>query len=381
MAAQGDIPLALALKARIRESGPISVADYVGACLNDAEHGYYSTRPAIGVGGDFITAPEISQIFGEIVGLWTAVVWQQMGSPSRLRLVELGPGRATLMRDVLRTTRRVDGLHAALAVDLVESNATLRDVQQQALQGETVQIRWHESVDAFAASADAARGDGATIMLANEFLDALPVEQAIFTGGRWHRRGVRLSAAGVFEFCALDAVANVSADAVTDPQEGDVFETRPAVAKLVTQLANSAASQGGPLAALFIDYGHARSAAGDTLQAVRQQKYVSPFETPGLADLSAHVDFEAFGHDAGRAGLAVDGPASQGVFLGSLGALERASRLMTANPDKAPAIEADIARLMSPNGMGSRFKAIGLRYGDLPELPGFDVLDNTGRPA
>lgn len=376
MAAADDTPLARALKARIRSGGPISVADYMSACLNDPEHGYYSTQTAIGAAGDFITAPEISQIFGEIVGLWAAVVWEQMGRPPAVRLIELGPGRGTLMRDMLRATRRVAGFQDTLTVDLVESNATLRAIQQEALRGEAVPIRWHDSADAATTKA----GKGATIVLANEFLDALPVEQFVFRAGRWHGRGVGLSTAGAFEFRVLDAAEGVAPDIVAEPRDGDILEARPDAGTLVRLLASEFGNR-GPLAALFIDYGHVRPDVGDTLQAVRQQKHVSPFAAPGLCDLSAHVDFDAVFREGIRAGLAADGPVAQAAFLGSLGALERASRLMAANPGKAAAIETGVVRLMAPNGMGSRFKVLGLRSVDLPPLPGFATLDNAEAPA
>jgi NADH dehydrogenase [ubiquinone] 1 alpha subcomplex assembly factor 7 len=373
--AQGDTPLALALKARIRTGGPISVAEYMRACLTDPEHGYYAKRPAIGAAGDFITAPEISQIFGEIIGLWSAVVWEQMGRPAP-RLVELGPGRGTLMRDVLRTTRRIAEFHAALTVDLVESNATLRAMQQDALRDETVPIRWHDSANALTRSA----GGGGTILLANEFLDALPVEQLVFSEGEWWVRGVTLLGTDDFAFCTMDPAPQPPSLVSASPEDGDVFETRTGTAHLMRTIADRLA-KAGPFAALLIDYGHDEPGIGDTLQAVQQQKYVSLFEAPGLCDLSAHVDFAAVAAEARSAGLAVDGPVSQGEFLGALGALERASQLMAANPDKAAAIEAAAARLMSPNGMGSRFKAIGLRSAELPVLPGLVRLDNAGQPA
>jgi NADH dehydrogenase [ubiquinone] 1 alpha subcomplex assembly factor 7 len=351
-------PLAKKLAARIARDGPISVADYMQACLQDPEHGYYRRQPAIGSGGDFVTAPEISQTFGELVGLWCAVVWQQMGSPDPVRLVELGPGRGTLMRDALRAVRLVPEFRAALRIELIESNAALAPIQRATLEGDDVPIRW---------SAELEPGTGPVIVIANEFLDTLPVSQWVFRDGSWRSRCISLDAAGVLGFIDGPPEANVALPAgVRAPHDGDILESR---AVALADFASKLAATGLPLAALFIDYGHTQPGLGDTLQAVSAHRYADPLQTPGEADLTSQVDFAEFAAAMSARSFACDGPVPQGEFLGRLGIIERASRLMASNPAKAAQIETGIARLMASGGMGSRFQVIGVRSGDLAPLP------------
>jgi NADH dehydrogenase [ubiquinone] 1 alpha subcomplex assembly factor 7 len=366
-----DTPLAAKLKARIARDGPIGVADYMHACLHDPEHGYYRRQPAIGAAGDFVTAPEISQVFGELIGLWCAVVWQRMGSPARLNLVELGPGRGTLMRDALRAARVVPGFRDALSVHLVDSNATLRTLQMEALADAGVPLAFHEEA-AEALTLASRIPDGPTVVIANEFLDALPISQFVFVGGRWCVRHVALTD-GRLEF-APDLAAGpapIVVPSALTPQEGDVLEDCAHHALFADTILKTRAER-GPLAALFIDYGHAAAAFGDTLQGVQGQAHVSPFHAPGETDLSAQVDFQHFAAACRAAGLAVDGPVPQAELLGRLGLVERASRLMAANPARASEIEAGALRLIAPTGMGSRFLTLGVRSGDVLPLPGFD---------
>jgi SAM-dependent MidA family methyltransferase len=371
-----DTPLARKLKERIRRDGPISVAEYMQACLHDPEHGYYRRQPAIGAGGDFITAPEISQIFGELIGLWCAVVWQQMGSPAKLNLVELGPGRGTLMRDALRAARIVAGFREALTLHLVESNETLRKAQHAALSGVGFPLEFHDELSRWMAQPHAP--DCPTIVIGNEYLDTLPIEQLEYRGSAWRARVV---AVDDDRLCIVPGESQATPPRPLppglEPKEGDVWET------LAANALNAGAMLGtserrGAVAALFIDYGHISAGFGDTLQSIAGQACVSPFFAPGESDLTAHVDFEHFADACRRAGLAVDGPITQAEFLGALGIMERASRLMSSNPAKAAEIEAGIARLMSPTGMGSRFKAIGARSSCLPSLPGFASAPNSG---
>ncbi len=354
-----DTPLARKLKERILREGPITVAQYMQACLHDPEHGYYRKAPAIGAGGDFITAPEISQVFGELIGLWCAVVWQQMGQPAKLNLVELGPGRGTLMRDALRAARSAPSFRDALTVHLVDSSETLRAAQEAALADIDLPLHFHaEPSEVLMMRSKIA--EEPTIVIANEFLDALPIEQLEFRGSSWQARtigyvGERLDfLAGVKSASAPEAHPKDM-----EPSEGDILEVCAGHDDYAEALA--AKSKTAPLAALFVDYGHMTTGLGDTLQGVAGQRFVSPFFAPGETDLSAHVDFEQFAEACRGAGLATDGPITQAEFLGALGIMERASRLMAANPAKAAAIEAGVARLMSPTGMGSRFKAIGIR--------------------
>lgn len=351
-------PLANALRARISHDGPISVAEYVEACLHDPQHGYYRRQAAIGAAGDFITAPEISQVFGEIIGLWCAVVWQQMGAPPAVRLVELGPGRGTLMHDALRATRLVPAFRAALSVDLVESNATLAAIQKSTLSGESGPVRW---------SRDLAPSSSPTIVIANEFLDTFPVEQFVFRNGAWHTRCVSIDAEGELAFTDRPLAPGIEvATGMPPPCEGDILSTHQ---RAFANFSGQLAACGTPLAALFIDYGHAEPGFGDTLQAVAAHRYADPFQDPGEADLTAQIDFSAFANAVRSSGLACDGPLPQAEFLGRLGAVERASRLMAANPDRAASIEAGMARLMAPTGMGGRFQVIGTRSLDVSPLP------------
>lgn len=353
-------PLARILMERIAREGPIAVRDYMDLCLHHPEHGYYRTRAAIGAAEDFITAPEISQVFGELIGLWAAVVWQQMGSPARVRLVELGPGRGTLMRDALRAARAVPAFRAAIEVILVEPNPALQTVQRATLADVGVAIRWCDDLGVLA------EGDAApTIVIANEILDVIPITQLVRTDSGWVERGVGVNSIDHLVFGVLGATS--PAEITVDAKPGDIVERRDT--RVFTEPLQSLADT-APLAALFIDYGYFGPAVGDTLQAIRSQRYEDPLAAPGTADLTAHVDFAAFAADARAAGLSVDGPRTQAEFLGALGILERTSRLMAANPAAASSLEAATARLIAPTGMGAHFKAIGLRSAGLSPLPG-----------
>ena len=354
-------PLARELAERIRSSGPIPVDEFMAACLGHPEHGYYRTRPAIGAAGDFITAPEISQVFGELVGLWTAVVWQQMGAPVPFQLVELGPGRGTMMADALRATRRVAGFHEAARVVMVEPSPVLSEVQRATLHGSGTAVQWVADV--------AEVKNGATIVLANEVLDALPVRQLVRCEDGWRLRAVCLDAEGNLAFGGMDTIWTGPLPAVAnEAQVGAVVETRD-VGELAGHVARIA--QAGPVAALLIDYGHEATALGDSLQAVRGHKPEHPLTSPGEADLTALVDFEAAAATFAGAGLVVGSVVTQAEWLGALGIAERASRLMAANPMRASTIETGIARLMAPHGMGTRFKVLGVRSPRSMPLPGF----------
>ncbi len=378
--ARRDTPLALKLKERIRREGPITIAQYMDACLNDPEFGYYRTQTAIGAKGDFVTAPEISQVFGELIGLWAAVVWQQMGSPERFNLVELGPGRGTLMADAIRATRIVPGFHAAARVALVERNPVLIAAQRDTLSASASAMSWHADLEDVAG--------GPTIVLANEFLDTIPAGQAIkvredagpgCAALQERTRAVGLDERGRLTFQAgavqgSRPMPHSEIDDIgwNDLPDGSIYEFQD-FAQTVDAIGRRAAAD--PLAGLFLDYGYmhrSEGADGSSLQAVRAHGYEHPLTSPGEADLTVHVNFGDFASKvrARCRGVAVDGPVTQGSFLGSLGIMQRASKLMAANPDKAAAIEMGVARLMAVPGMGDRFKAIGVRCADLPPLPG-----------
>lgn len=357
-----DTALARKLKALIASEGPLSVADYMSRCLWDDECGYYATRNVIGSSGDFITAAEISQVFGELIGIWAAVVWQQaLGQPPSVRLVEYGPGRGTMMRDALRAGRVVPGFLDAVSVHLVEMSPTLTAEQEAALNGFPVPVSWGQNLVGFEPPA---------IIIANEFLDAWPVEQWIKTPDGWRARAIGLDPAGALTFTSLpNGPANTELDQrYPEAGPGAIVESQHP-GRFADAL--QALSRKGPVAALVIDYGHVAAVSGDTLQAVRGHAYEDPLTSPGEADLSAQISFFDLASAVHAAGLAIDGPITQAEFLGALGIIERASRLMHANPARAAEIETGVGRLLAPNGMGTRFKVIGIRSPQLPALPGF----------
>lgn len=359
-------PLAQRLKQRIAAQGPLSIAEFMSACLWDEAAGYYATRDVIGSSGDFITAAEISQVFGEMLGLWAGVVWQQvLGAPGQVTIAEYGPGRGTMMRDMMRAARVVPGFAQAAAVHLVEASLTLENAQRQTLSGLSSPISWGHNLVGFS---------GPAIILANEFLDAWPVDQWVRTPQGWRQRGVGLDAQGELTFCVREGSdATGALDRLyPDAAPGTIVESqRPE--RLAAAL--SALTQSGPFAALIIDYGYATASAGDTLQAVRGHAYEHPLTSPGEADISAHVSFYELASVLHASGLEIDGPVTQAEFLGSLGIVERATRLMQANPERAGEIETGVARLIAPQGMGTRFKAIGVRSKGLPPLPGFPPVN------
>jgi SAM-dependent MidA family methyltransferase len=320
-------PLEERLKARIAAEGPIPVADYMA----EANTHYYATRDPFGVDGDFTTAPEISQMFGELIGIWFADLWQRAGEPKTARYVELGPGRGTLAEDALRAMR---GAGLAPPVDLVETSPMLR-----AAQAERLPARWHDDLSTIADS-------GPLMVVANEFFDALPVRQ--FDRGRELLVGYD----GGFR------------------RDGPVeTEASPASVGIVGDLARRLAAQGG--AALIVDYGHDLPGSGDTLQAVSGHAFADPFEAPGERDLSAHVDFHALASAARAAGVRVFGPAPQGIWLNAMGIKLRAASLAKAVPERGAEIAAARARLTAPDQMGRLFKAMALVAPGWPEPAGF----------
>jgi SAM-dependent MidA family methyltransferase len=348
--AQADARLLMdKLRERIARCGPMPVDRYMHACLADPVHGYWRRATTIGADGDFVTAPEISQIFGELIGLWSAVVWESMGRPSPMRLIELGPGRGTLMRDALRAARAIPQLLEAATVHLVEMSAPLREVQRQTLASHAV--TWHETL--------AAVPPGPAIVIGNEFLDALPIRQLIFGAGVWRERVVECSTSSGLR---LAAGPEVSYRSFREPEDGAIAELRTGEDDVLSALA----ARAKPCLALFIDYGPSETSFGDTLQAVRRHAYADPLAEPGAADLTAHVQFSVFADKARSLRLAADGPLSQAEFLGRLGIVERAARLMSANPGHAHGIEVATQRLISPTGMGGLFKALVVRSPSLP---------------
>lgn len=352
------------LRARIERDGPMPVEDWMACCLGDPEHGYYMTRDPLGSRGDFTTAPEISQMFGELLGLWAVVVWQQMHMPKAFNLIELGPGRGTLMADALRAGAGVPGLLDAVNVHMVETSPVLQARQRESLQNVQVPVTWHTDIDALP--------DGPMILLANEFLDALPVRQYVFQQGAWYHRTVTW-ADDAFQFVAGDVVDTSLIPApFRTAAEGAIFEDAPIVRGVVEKLARRLCVDGG--AALFIDYGHAVGGLGETLQAVSRHGYVDPLAQPGEVDLTAHVDFAALAGCAGDVGAAVWGPLSQAALLQRLGIDERAATLAAAiGPARADEISGQHQRLTAADAMGHLFKALALTHPRQPAPPAFEA--------
>lgn len=349
-------PLEEVLHRQIAATGPMTVADYMALCLGHPRHGYYATRDPLGAAGDFTTAPEISQMFGEMLGLCLAQCWMDQGAPARFALAELGPGRGTLMRDILRATRGVPGFADAAEVHLVETSAVLREIQAEAVSG----AQFHDTT--------ASLPDLPLFLVANEFLDALPVRQFLREGEGWRERVVGLrEKALTFGLAAAEAREELS-HRLGETQEGDMVETSAGLAVTLAPVAERIAAQGG--AALFVDYGDWR-ATGDTLQAVRRHEKVDPLSTPGKADLTAHVDFEAVA--AAAAPAQATQMTGQGLFLERLGITERARTL--AAKLSGEALESHIAahrRLTHPGEMGHLFKVIGYHPAGSAPPPGLE---------
>ena len=338
----------------------MTVERYMALCLGHPVYGYYRTRDPLGARGDFTTAPEISQMFGELIGLWAAEVWRAMGEPSPVRLVELGPGRGTLMADALRAARVLPAFRSATAVHLVETSPALRARQEAALAPAGAPVSWHGDL--------AEVPDGPAIVIANEFFDALPIRQFVGTERGWCERLVGLSEGGL----AFGLAPEPARDVPLPVRPGATLEWPAAGVAVMGTLAARLAAQGG--AGLVIDYGHARRAFGDTLQAVRDHAYADPLADPGEADLTAHVDFSLLASAARGAGATVLGPVLQGDFLRALGIDARAAAIrQRATPVQGDAIDAAVARLTgSGEGqMGTLFKVLGLGAPDLPPLAGF----------
>jgi SAM-dependent MidA family methyltransferase len=342
----------------------MSVGEYMHWCLTGRDDAYYRGGNPLGAGGDFITAPEVSQIFGELLSMWGCVVWQSMGSPHPFVLAEMGPGRGTLMKDALRAAKSVPEFHDGARVHLVETSATLRAVQQQTLSA-VCAPEWHDDISTLPAAP--------TFAMANEFFDALPVEQHVFTGGNWRRRMVALNERGELFFTAGNmAPPPMELLPKALPCEGDILEHHPDVAPLINELGRRAKT--APLALVLADYGFEHPDYGDTFQAVRHHGFASVFEKPGEIDLSAHVNFTELRLAAVAAGLQVWGPMSQGDFLLALG-LEQRLRQLLAGADLSEEQSATLflgaRRLADPFQMGSLFKVMAITSADVPPPPPF----------
>jgi SAM-dependent MidA family methyltransferase len=349
-------PLSQKIKALVRATGPIGISDYFAMCLADPEHGYYRTREPFGSTGDFITAPEISQLFGEMIGIFLVHAWQRHGSPATVRLVEAGPGRGTMMADMLRVIRKLaPPLFDGMRVHLVETSERLRGVQRVTLESYSTRIAWHDNIEDVP--------EGFVLVVANELFDAIPIHQFVKTPAGFRERLVGLDDRDELTF-AVGA-------AVLDPQElpsplaavpdGTVFEVAPARRAVMATLCERLRDAGGT--ALIIDYGHMVTGFGDTLQAVRNHEFDPPLAHPGKADLTSHVDFEDLARIAVSAGVHLNGGLRQGDFLYGLGLAERASALAKGKePADRKLIAAAVDRLAGEGAgkMGELFKVMAV---------------------
>lgn len=341
---------------RIALAGPISLADFMAEALGHPRLGYYRRASPLGAAGDFTTAPEISQMFGELVGAWLAERWQAMGRPRAVRLIELGPGRGTLMADALRATRRVPGFHDAIDLHLVDINRPMRDTQRAAL--ESFDPVWHERFDDVPA--------GPLLLVANEFFDALPVRQFHRASHGWVERMVGLSDDGGLRLALAPGVTPF-ATVLPDASPGAEAEFSEAGRSLATAIGARLRADGGW--ALIVDYGGASAGRAASLQAVRGHRGSEILDRPGETDLSAHVDFAGL---AQAAGVPAYGPVDQGAFLCRLGIVERAQALKRhATAQQGLAVDAALARLIAPGQMGTLFRALALGFGTAVAPPGF----------
>jgi len=360
-------PLLDEIRKLIKSSGPMPVWRYMELCLTHPRHGYYVSRDPLGREGDFTTAPEVSQMFGELLGLWAASVWKQMGQPQPLRLVEIGPGRGTMMADALRALRVLPQLLQLLTIHLIEINPVLRARQEATLSTENIKnnITWHDNIDSVP--------DGPCVILANEYFDVLPIHQMVKREAGWHERVVNVDNDGNLVFDAA-AEPTPGFDVLVPPlvraaSVGTVFEWRPDTE--IMRLAMRVRDQGG--AALLIDYGHLHSDAGDTLQAIARHSFADPLKAPGEADVTAHVDFQALSRAAEAVGARAHGPVTQRVFLKRLGIDTRAAVLtQRATAEVTAIIMSELKRLTDAGhgGMGSTFKVLGISEPRLNVLAG-----------
>ncbi len=357
-------PLLNEIKRLIKSSGPIPVWRYMELCLLHPQYGYYVSRDPLGREGDFITAPEVSQMFGELLGLWAASVWRALGQPPLMRLIELGPGRGTMMADALRALRVLPPLYQLLTIHMVEVNPLLREKQRATLPG-IRNITWHDSIDDVL--------DGPAVIFANEYFDVLPIHQVVRRETGWHERTVEIGDNDRLVFGhASEPTPRFEVllpPLVRAAPVGAVFEWRPD--NEVMKIARRVREQDG--AALIVDYGHLRSDAGDTFQAIARHSFTDPLQNPGQADVTAHVDFQALARAAEDLGARVHGPVTQGDFLKRLGIEARAATLTAkASPEAAADVESALKRLTDSGrgGMGSMFKVLGISQPDLISLAG-----------
>ena len=346
-------PLESKIRCQIELGGPMSVAEYWTHCLFDTAHGYYTTGVPIGAAGDFTTAPEISQIFGELLAAWWLATARQNGIEPAL--VEIGPGRGTLMADMLRTLGKLDPtLKQSLSVHMVEVSPRLTALQQDKLANSGFRVTWHETIATLPKTQAG--------IIANELFDAIPIRQFIKSDTDWNEVAIKIDADGKLDFAASPASLDRKILPVGHELQlgGSIFEYAPAREALMQDLGQHIHAYGG--FGLFIDYGHAAPGFGDTLQALKDHAYANILENPGEADITSHIDFHSLAAAAAAVGLNTAEIITQGEFLTRIGIAERAAGLAKAHPQLRDSIETAIDRLVSPKQMGSLFKVLGIAH-------------------
>ncbi len=362
-------PLEQQIVDMIRQDGPIGLDRYMSLCLSLPEHGYYMSRDPFGRGGDFTTAPEISQMFGELIGIWCVSMWQMLEAPDPFHLIELGPGRGTLMADLLRAAKVMPGFTDSVRVHLVEMSPALCAMQQETLANLDVPIEWHRDPGTLP--------DAPAIFIGNEFFDALPVQQMQKGTSGWHERVIGLDAGGQLQVGrAADPVPQSAVPKwALDGEIEDIAEISPARVECARQMAGHVAAHGGAL--LLIDYGHTRSGLGDTLQAVSRHEPVDILDRPGECDLTAHVDFAVLEACFADEGLKTYGPVSQSQFLAGMGIAERMEMLSKRGGARERMKIAEAARrLVAGTEMGHLFKVLAATHKDCPAPVPFAQMES-----
>ena len=358
-------PLESLIRNKINEEGSISTERFMSLILSHPIYGYYNLRDSIGVNGDFITAPELSQMFGELIGLWAVVVWEQTNINKKLSITEIGPGTGMLMSDALRAIKQVNKLEKDISINLVEISQKLKAYQKEKLFG--YNTRWYQDISNLPSETN--------ITFANEFFDALPIIQLISNKNRWFERRIAISDTPPHELIFVHGSAikpNTLPSNILNLKAGDgeIFEYSPARENAVLSLAKRIEKNGGAI--LIIDYGHSRTSIGETLQGIKNHQIHSVLEKPGTADITAHVDFDALKRAVSSTKTKFFGPITQGEFLRRIGIETRAAALLKkATNTSAIKIESSLNRLINPIGMGEIFKVVAITKEDAPVPPGF----------
>lgn len=351
------------LKRLINTQGPITLAQFMSDALLHPDGGYYTNATVFGADGDFTTAPEISQVFGELIGLWAADYWHRLGAPTPFKLIELGPGRGTLMADALRAAKALPGFLQAAELHLVDASPQLRDIQKRRLQDAAIQPVWHDRLSDVP--------DGPAIIIANEFFDALPIRQYQFLNGTWCERRIGINTDDQFAFTPAAGAPPPNSLPKAPPADGDILEICAPALAVLKDMTDRLNAHGG--AALMIDYGYAQPAYGDTFQAVKAHDYTNPLIAPGTADLTAHVNFGLLAQAATETGAMAHGPVTQGDFLQRLGITPRTQQLLAnATPAQQQSLTAASQRLVAADEMGTIFKVMALTAQDAPQPAGFE---------